>query len=309
MAFQEVLRSTLILPVNVPRFVEKACERGADAVMLDLEDAVPAGEKDRARRLVAPSLAQAGRGGGQVLVRVNNDPELLEADLEASIHPGLDCLVLPKAESLDQVAAVDEQITRLEKARGLMPGGVGLSLIVETPLGLMNLREIASASPRIQVLSAGAEDYCLELGVEPSPEGTEVFVLLALVVAAAKARGLKPVGQLGSVAGFKDLAGFERAALGARRLGCEGGLAIHPHQVPVLNRVFSPDPEKVAEARRVTAAFEAGLEQGTASVSLNGRMVDRPGYVRALRLVQRAQAIARLEERKTQAAARLAETA
>jgi citrate lyase subunit beta/citryl-CoA lyase len=304
-ARQEVVRSVLILPVNVPRFVEKAHARGADALMLDLEDAVPAGEKDHARRLVRDSLALAGRGGGQVQVRVNHEPEHLAADLDAAIHPGLDCLVLPKVESPEQVAAAEEAIGRLEKARGLPPGGVSLSLIIETPLGLLNLREIASASPRIEALSAGTEDYCLELGVEPSPEGTEIFVLLSLVVAAAKAKGLRPVGLLGSVAGFKDLAGFERAAVGARRLGCDGGLAIHPDQVPLLNRVFSPDPDKVAQAGRVVAAFEAGLKQGTASVSLDGRMVDRPVYARALRLVRQAQAIARLEERKAQAVARL----
>lgn len=308
-AFQEVVRSILILPVNVPRFVEKAYARGADAIMLDLEDAVPAGEKEHARRLVRHSLTQAGRGGGQVLVRVNNESDHLAADLDASIHPGLDCLVVPKVESPEQVAAADEQIARLEKARGLASGGIGLSLIIETPLGLLNLKEIACASPRIEALIAGAEDYCLELGVEPSPEGAEVFVLLSLVVAVAKAKGLRPVGLLGSVAGFRDLAGFERAAGGARRLGCEGGVAIHPDQVPILNRVFSPDPEKVAQARRVAATFEAGLKQGIASVSLDGRMVDRPGYARALRLVKRAQAIACLEERKAQTAARLAGTA
>ncbi len=302
-----IVRSVLILPVNNRRFVDKACRRGADAVMLDLEDSVPTSEKENARGLVKEALYLAGRGGGQVHVRVNNEPEMLLADIRASIHPGLDCLVLPKVESAAAVVQVADQIEELEQERGLEPGRIGLSLVIETPKGFLNLQDIAEASPRTESMSIGPEDYCLELGVEPSPEGLEILYPLAMIVTVCKVLGLRPYGLLGSVAGFKDLEGYERAAARARQMGCEGAICIHPDQVAILNRVFSPEPQQVVRARRVVEAFEAGLERGTASVNVDGRMVDLPVYRRAKAVFDRALAIEELESGKAKALARLKE--
>jgi citrate lyase subunit beta/citryl-CoA lyase len=298
-------RSALILPVNVPRFVEKAHERDADAVTLDLEDAVPAAEKDRARRHVRDALRLVGRGGAEVLVRVNNDPALLADDLDAAVYPGLDAIAFPKAESAEQIHAVVAAIEKLEQARGIAPGHVRLSLAIESPRGVLAAREIAAASERIATMSVGPEDYCLELGVEPSREGTELQYAVATIVTVAKAFGIQPTGLLGSIAGFRDLEAFEAAAMRARQLGCEGAGCIHPDQVAVLNRVFSPDPEKVEYARRVLAAFEEGVRRGTASVNLDGRMVDIPVYKRAQVIVERARLVEETERRKAEARARL----
>ena len=171
MAVARARRSSLILPVNVPRFVEKAYARGADAIVLDLEDSVPTQEKASARKLVRDSLALAGRGGAEVLVRVNNDPTLLADDIEASVHPGLDGLSIPKAESAAQIHDIVARIERLEGARGLTPRHLRLSLAIETPRGLLAVEEIARSSDRIATMSIGVEDYCLELGVEPSADG------------------------------------------------------------------------------------------------------------------------------------------
>jgi citrate lyase subunit beta/citryl-CoA lyase len=247
-----VRRSTLILPVNVQRFVERAHLRGADAVMLDLEDAVPPQQKERARRLVREAIPRVSRGGAEVLVRVNH-----------------------------------------------------LALLIETPRGLLNLEAIAAASGRIRTISLGPEDYCLELGVEPSADGAELHYALARVVTVCKAAGMAPMGLLGSIAGFRDLAAFERAAARASHLGCVGASCIHPDQVAVLNRVFSPPPEKVEYARRAAEAFEAGLRNDTASVSVDGAMVDTPVYRRAKRILEQAAAIAEVEQRKAAALARL----
>jgi citrate lyase subunit beta/citryl-CoA lyase len=296
-------RSSLILPVNVPRFVEKAAFRGADAVVLDLEDSVPAAEKASARRLVREALALAGRGGAEVLVRVNNDPARLWDDVDAAVQPGLDGLALPKAEAPEQIVDLVARVERLERERGIAPGHVRLSLAIETPRGLLRAEAIAAASPRIATMGVGVEDYCLELGVEPSPDGLELLYAVSRVVTIGRAAGIQPTGLLGSIASFRDLVAFEGAASRARQLGCEGAGCIHPDQVAVLNRVFSPEPARVEHARRVVEAFEEGLRRGTASVDLDGKMVDVPVYRRAEAVLARARVIEATERRKAEAVA------
>jgi citrate lyase subunit beta/citryl-CoA lyase len=302
-------RSSLILPVNVPRFVEKAGLRGSDAVVLDLEDSVPEAEKARARALVKDALPLAGRGGAEVVVRVNNDPRHLWDDIDAAVHPGLDGLALPKAESPDQVRELTSRIEALERRREIEPGHVLLSLALETPRGVLQAEAIAAASPRIATMGVGVEDYCLELGVEPSPDGIELLYAVSRVVTVCKAAGIQATGLLGSIAGFRDLAAFEGGAVRARQLGCEGAGCIHPDQVAVLNRVFSPDPARVEYARRAVAAFESGVDRGTASVDLDGKMVDIPVYKRALVILARARAVEETEARKAAARARWGDAA
>lgn len=300
-----IRRSTLILPVNVPRFVEKAHLREADVVMLDLEDAVPAHEKGPARRLVCEAIPRVARGGAEVFVRVNHEAALLAEDMEASVHAGLDAICFPKAESADQIQRLDAQIQGLERRRSLPVGRIEIYPLIESPRGLLNLEAIATASPRVTSVTLGPEDYCLRLGVEPSADGVELLYGVSKVVTVCKAYGLAPLGLLGSIAGFRDLEAFEQSAARARRLGCVGASCIHPDQVEVLNRVFSPAPAALARARAATDAFEAGLKQGTASVNLDGAMVDIPVYRRAKHVLAQAAAIAAVDRRKAEAMARL----
>jgi citrate lyase subunit beta / citryl-CoA lyase len=153
-------------------------------------------------------------------------------------------------------------------------------------------------------MSIGVEDYCLELGVEPSADGLELLYPVAALVTICKAVGVQPTGLVGSIAGFRDLAVFEQAAQRARQLGCEGAGCIHPDQVTVLNRVFTPDPAKVEYARRVVEVFEDGVRRGTASVNLDGKMVDVPVYKRAQVIMARARLVAETEQRKADALAK-----
>jgi len=300
---QIIIRSVLILPVNNRRFVENAYRRGADAIMLDLEDSVPAAEKDSARKLVKKSIPLAARGGAQVQVRVNSEPQQLAADIDAAVHPGLDVIVLPKVESAALVKKVDRQVNDLAHNRGIKPDRIKLSLVIESPRGLLDLQNIALASARTMFMSVGPEDYCLALGVEPSSDGIEILFALSKVITVSKALGLRPIGLLGSLAGFRDLEGFTRAAERASQLGCEGGVCIHPNQVPILNRVFAPKTEQVDQARRIVEAFENGLSAGTAAVEVDGRMVDLTVYLRAKMIFDRARAIKELEEKKAKALA------
>ena len=299
-----VRRSSLILPVNVPRFIEKAHTRGADAIVLDLEDSVPPAEKASARELVKAAIPLVARGGAEVAVRINNDPALISDDIEASVWPGLSSLSIPKVESAAELERLVAQIERLERGRGIPVGHVKLSVAIETPRGLLACETIATASPRIVTMGVGPEDYYLSLGVEPSADGIELLYAVSRVVTVCKAVGIQSVGLLGSIAGFRDLAAFEAADTRGRNLGCEGAGCIHPEQVVILNRVFSPDPERVQYARRAVDAFEEGLRQGTASVNLDGKMVDVPVYRHAQIILERAQAIAELERAKAEALAR-----
>ena len=143
-----IRRSTLILPVNIPRFVEKAYQRGADAILLDLEDAVPPAEKGNARKLVKESIPIAARGGAEVGVRVNKDPSWLHLDVEASVYPGLDGITLPKTESAEEVRNLEAMAEKLERARGIKPGRIEFSILIESPRGLLRALEIAAASHR-----------------------------------------------------------------------------------------------------------------------------------------------------------------
>lgn len=302
---KEVQRSTLSVPVNITKFVEKAHLRGADAIMLDLEDAVPLAEKEKARTLIKGAIPLVARGGASVVVRINKEPELISDDVDASVHPGLNGIVLPKAETPEDVHNLERRVEQLESDRGIENGHVKFHVLIETPRGLLGVEDIAASSKRIRSMAVGMEDYCMELGVEPSPDGIEIFYAVSRVVTVCKALGIKPSGLLGSIGNFGDLEGFEFSANRARQVGCEGAACIHPNQVAVLNRVFSPPPEKIDYARRIVEAFESGVDSGTASVNVDGKMVDIPIYYRARTILEKAEAIEALEQKKAEALAKL----
>ena len=224
---QKVIRSLMSVPVNIPKFVDKAHLRGADAIFLDLEDAVPYSEKAKARTLIKDAIPMVARGGAEVNVRINKEDSLLSDDVDASVHPGLDGIVFPKVESPKDVHDLEQQVKKLEAERGIPEGHVRFHILIETPKGVLKIEEIAASSKRIIAMAVGMEDYCMELGVEPSADGSELFYAVSRVVVASKAFGIKPMGLLGSIGNFGDLEGFAQSAERARQLGCEGA-GLHP---------------------------------------------------------------------------------
>ncbi|MFH2110749.1 MAG: CoA ester lyase [Candidatus Bathyarchaeota archaeon] len=297
-----VRRSSLIFPVNVERFAEKAHLRGADCVIMDLEDSVPEGEKDKARSLIRGYIPVVGKGGGDVAVRINRPIKQATQDLEASVWRGLTCVSLPKVESAEEVRLIDQIITGLERKRGMGVGTVQMAIAVETALGVVRAYEIASASPRTVTMGVGAEDLTQEMGVQTTKEGQELWYARSKVLTDAYAAGVQPMGLVG-VEPF-TLQEPERAydtALNSRKLGYKGAQSIHPAPILYLNKGFSIPPEEVDQMRRTLEAFEEGLRKGTASVNVDGRMIDIASAERCRRVLRRADAITGMDRRKSEA--------
>jgi citrate lyase subunit beta / citryl-CoA lyase len=295
-----VWRSMLFVPVTARRFVDGAARRGADAIILDLEDAVAASEKDRARTLVPEAAQIVSRGGADVVVRLNRPLRMTVRDLEAVIGPHVQAVALPKAESAQHVQLVSEIIDELEAERGIAVGTTKMLAMVETCSAFFHINEIAAASPRLVALNLGAEDFATAAGMLPEPEG--LFMPKQMCVFAARAAGIMPMGFVGTVADFSDLEGFRATVQRSRRLGFVGASVIHPSQIAILNEEFRASPAEIEHATRVVAAYDKALVEGVGAVTVDGRMIDVPIVDRAKALLEREAAIVAREERKSRAA-------
>lgn len=275
-------RSLLFVPGNAPEKLAKAATRGADAIIIDLEDAVPAAEKASARAALPDHIAQLCHQGVDVLVRINAPWLLATADLEAAIISGTRAVVTPKAEDAGSLSVLSAMIGEWERARALPLGSIGLIALVETPLGLSRLAEIA-AVPRLTGLAFGSEDFCASLGVDPTPTVLDLPCRQLALTAAIRAQ--QAIGLPISLAQFRDLAAYSAGAIDARRLGMTGALCIHPAQVPVLNQAFQPNTAQIAHANAVLTAWAEAEAKGLAVASLNGSMIDRPVVEQARRVL------------------------
>lgn len=266
-------RSLLFVPGNDARKLEKALAAGADAVVADLEDAVPAAEKETARKLVADRLAHA-RTESLLAVRVNGaGTPFWDDDLRSLAGLPLDVLVLPKATP----GAVGE----------LPHEGPPVLAIVESAQGLKRAYETASARG-VAALALGAVDLGLELGLEPRPDGQEVLLARSQLVLDSAAAGIRAPFDLVHL-DTRDADGLERECRLARSLGFRGKLCIHPAQVGTVNRVFSAREEEIERARRIVDVYERAAAEGRGAVALDGEMVDRPVVERARRVLAQAE--------------------
>ena len=288
-----VWRSLLFVPVTQRRFVDGAARRGADAIILDLEDSVAASEKPRARLLVGEAAGIVSQGGADVVVRINRPWRLAVRDLEAVVGPQVLALALPKVDSAEHVRTIAEIVGELEAERGMAAGTTRLVAMVETAAALFRIAEIARADPRLVGLNLGAEDFALSAGMLPEAEG--LLMPKQVCVFAARAAGILPLGFIGTVAEFRDLDGFRATIRRSRRLGFAGASVIHPSQIAILNDEFRPSPGEVEHARRVLAAYDEALAKGVGAVTVDGRMIDVPIVERARLVVAREAAIAARE--------------
>lgn len=286
------LRSMLFAPGNQPRLVSKVGTFGSDAVILDLEDAVPHSEKAATRPAVRAALATLA-GGPLRYVRVNAlDSGLLFDDLAAIVCPDLDGIVLPKVDTPEDLVTAETRLAELEQSAGLEPGQIDLLPLIESARGVLNARAIAEAGRRVRRLGFGAGDFRRDVAVTFSgtlwePDGLELLFARSQIVLVSRAAGLEP--PIDTVwLDVRDHAGLEQDALAARRIGFGGKCAIHPGQIPIINRIFSPSEEEIAYARRVVEAFERAEAEGSASIAVDGRLVDYAIVVKARWLLERA---------------------
>ena len=280
----DLIRSWLFVPGNKRRMVEKAAGLDVDAVMLDIEDGVPAEEKELARAQIAQALRVRAAGGPARYVRLNAVGHArMEADLDAVLRPGLKGLALPKVESPEEVELVSGILDAREDAAGLASGKTRLLIAIESPRGLFRAPAIAAASPRVVGVMFGAEDFGRELGLPMVREGEarELIYARSALVSAAAAAHVQAVD--GVWPDITDEDGLWADARQARRLGFSGKSLFHPSQIEAVNTVFSPSPEEVDYCRRVVEAFDEAAARGDGSIAFGGQLIDLPIVERARR--------------------------
>jgi len=280
-----VWRSLLYVPVNVEKFVEKAHTRGADVLQLDLEDAVPPAEKEKARTLVEKNAARVRRGGADVVVRINQPLALAVRDIEHSICPDVDGIAITKADSASHVKLLDQLVTELEVKRGMKVGHTKFLTMIETADAFSRIDEIPRASPRVVAMNIGGEDFALDINAQPDDD-----VLLhpkQRMIISARAAGVMPLGFIGTVADFSDWEKFRVMVRRSRRFGFDGAGCIHPGQVKIVNEEYTPSEQEVAYARKVIQMNKEAAAAGRGSFQIDGKMIDIPVVVRAEKLIRR----------------------
>lgn len=281
------LRSLLFMPADSPRKIAKGAALPADAIIADLEDAIALSRKHESRALLVESFQKLPQNGASRFIRINpvHSP-FWPDDLLKTFAAAPRAYVIPKVESAADLQLVSERLTTLERAAGLPIGTVRLLAIVESAAGVMNLREIAGADSRLVALALGAEDFAGDIGAQRTREGWEVFYARSAVVTAAAAFGLQAIDTV--YIDLTDDSGLAEECEAVQKMGFRGKLAVHPRQVNVINRAFTPDLSEVAAARRLIAVFEAHQRAGRGVCVLDGKMVDMPMYRAAQDLLARA---------------------
>jgi citrate lyase subunit beta/citryl-CoA lyase len=286
-AARPLWRSLLYIPVTSERFVAKAHTRGADALILELEDGVAPSEKERARGLVEESAAVVGQAGADVLVRINRPWRLAVRDIEAAVGPNVRGLVLPKLESAAHVNAIAEIVDEVEQERGLPAGHTLFFARIENPMGLLNAIEIARAHQRVVAIGLGSTDFTIATGIAAGGAGNAIASFQ--VVVAARAAGRAPLGLVSVITDWSDLDAFRRVALESREIGLRGAPCVHPSQVEILNEVFSPTEDELARAHRIVEEYELALAEGIGATTIDGEFVDIPIYEQAKELLSSAE--------------------
>lgn len=279
-------RSRLYLPGTTPKFYINAGLHKPDAVILDLEDSVPPGEKDTARLLVRNALRAVDFYGAEKMVRINPLPLGLE-DVRALAPHGVHTFLLAKTESPGDVVAIEHELDNRQRA-GLLAHDIYLIPIIESARGLLQAGAIAAAADSVVGLSIGIEDYTTDIGVQRSADGHETLFALSQIVNAARAAGVQPLASVYSDVG--DMTGLAAWARQARALGFDGVGCLHPRQIAVVHEAFAPGQAELERARRIVAAFAEAAAVGQGVATVDGKMVDLPIVERARRVLQLAAA-------------------
>ncbi len=283
-------RSVLYMPGSNARAIEKARDIPADALILDLEDAVAPDMKDAARRQVADAVTARGFGKREVIVRINGLATAWgEADLTAAVAAKPDAILAPKISTLADLRALEDEFAKYNA-----DPSIALWAMIETPLAILNIATLAGAGGRLACFVMGTNDLIKELRGQHTPDRGNLFAALGLSVAAARSYGLAAID--GVFNDIQDSGGFARHCEQAKSFGFDGKTVIHPTQVDACNTIFAPSADEVASARKVLAAFDLPENKGKGAIKLDGRMVELLHAEIARRTVALADAIAELEK-------------
>jgi citrate lyase subunit beta/citryl-CoA lyase len=278
----------LFVPGNRQRLLQRAASAGADVIIVDLEDAVPASEKRDARKLVRTMLPSLAASGCSVFVRVNNvGTKLTRSDLLEIVRPGLAGVMHPKSEHPQNLRDLDVLLREAEVRNKVRPGDIAVIPLIETPKGVLRCDDIARSIDRIVALAFGGEDYATAMGV---PRSGDAFAYArGVVVTVAAAHGFEAIDT--PYPGIDDERGLMREALVAAAMGFRGKLVIHPGQVAAVHKAFTPSRDAIAEARRILEAARVAEKQRKGVVALEGKMIDAPVVERARRVLALAERV------------------
>ena len=286
-----ILRSLLFLPGNTPKMLEKGPFLEADALILDLEDAVSPREKDAARVLVRNALRTVDFRAKDIIVRINapGSDSAWQEDIREIVLPALTMIMIPKAEDGETIRQVDEKISSAEKEQGIPTGCIRLIPLIETCRGIEHAYEIATASQRIYGLFLGAEDLTADMRCKRTREGSEILFARMALLNAARAAGVEAFDT--PFTDVNDLDGLQADAQRARAYGYSGKASISPRHLEIINQVFSPSEEEIQYAREVVEAIEAAEKSGKGVAAVRGKMVDKPVVLRARQTLDLARQI------------------
>ncbi len=281
------LRSIIFIPGIQERFLERATGIPADAVCLDLEDSVAPADKAKAREMVREWIPKVAQPRYSLIVRVNGfHTGLLEDDLLSVIRPEVDGISLPKADSPEIVQRVDHYLTILERERGIPEGHVKIIPWLESPEAIADAPAICRASKRLFGASFGGEDFSIGMNFNRTKGAKEVEWPRYQVAVACRAAGIQPIDT--PYMDFRDTEGLQQEAQYVRSIGYAGKYCIHPTQVEIVNKAFLPSEQEIARAKRVIEFYKEAEKKGAGAISMDGFVVDRPVYVRALALLEQA---------------------
>jgi citrate lyase subunit beta/citryl-CoA lyase len=292
---QILMRTALFVPGNRPDRIDKAFNTEADVIIIDLEDAVPLSEKEVSRSKVREKAAQyADR---MILVRINAlGSPFIEGDLEEAIVEGVKGIMLPKVERADDIHAINKLLLEAEKKRLLPEGSMHLFPLIESAAAVQHVYDIVSAKTepeRIYSVAFGAADYTLDMGIEMTTGGTELFYARSRISIACKAAGISPPIDTPFMIDLNDMESLISDAKRAKELGFQGKLVIHPKQIEPCNRIFSPTSEEIAKAEKIVQAFEEAEAAGMAAIQLEGKFIDYPVVKRSRDILTLASSISK----------------
>jgi citrate lyase subunit beta / citryl-CoA lyase len=279
----QFIRSFLFVPAASERLLASAIGKGSDCVILDLEDGTHRSQKNVAREGLPEAIRLVKAAGKDSAVRINGDLLTAITDLRASVCSALDLIVLPKVEHPRDLELIDRVVTALEREADMKQGQVRFLLQIESAAALPCLHAIAAATPRNMGMMLGSEDFSLDCGCMPTPDA--LYVPSLMVLHAARAARIQPIGFVGSIANLGAPESFVPVVERARDLGFRGAVVVHPKFVDVVNQCYTPVPEELDRARQIVEVFEKADALGQGAIRIGDLMVDKPVYQRALTLL------------------------